>query len=78
MILDDCQEDISAAILKFVRQGADMVLCTGGCFLRPVHFFLFDHQWDNACGRQPVSRFHRKIARADDETLVFKGYGKNP
>lgn len=35
VILDDCQEDISAAILKFVRQGADMVLCTGGMSVDP-------------------------------------------
>ena len=36
VILDDCQEDISAAILKFVRQGADMVLCTGGMSVDPA------------------------------------------
>ena len=35
VILDDCQEDISAAILKFARQGADMVLCTGGMSVDP-------------------------------------------
>lgn len=34
-ILDDCQEAIVEAILGFVEEGADMVLCTGGMSVDP-------------------------------------------
>ena len=35
VILDDCQEEITAAIRDFISQGADMVLCTGGMSVDP-------------------------------------------
>lgn len=35
MILDDDQEAITGAVLEFIRQGADMVLCTGGMSVDP-------------------------------------------
>lgn len=34
-IVDDCQENIIGAIDGFVKQGADMVLCTGGMSVDP-------------------------------------------
>ena len=41
VILDDCQEDISAAILKFVRQGADIV--SYGAPVLPGAMFLLSY-----------------------------------